>query len=367
MQVTISFEKPAHMKSGGLAKKAEEVREAGRHGDEILVHVNQDELNFLKEHFGPGSINPQTGLPQFNFWDILLPAAANIFLPGVGSAVGSGIGSLLGLGAESAIAPMLGSALVGGGINALLGGDPLTGAVAGGLSQPLLAALGAGQGSGVLSGLNLMGSPTASAAAAGYSGPKGIPSQGLNDAAMAAAGNAQQANTASSLMKAAPLLLAASAIGGGGQEETAASPPKSKSNKQGLEPVEFSREQTNPNINYYAYGYGPEQQFFKYNALPTTPSEEERKKKQETQNAAMGRYVKGGGTGVSDSIPAKLSDGEYVIDAQTVSMLGDGSSDAGAKKLDVMRENIRKHKGAALSKGKFAPNAKAPLSYLKGV
>ena len=81
----------------------------------------------------------------------------------------------------------------------------------------------------------------------------------------------------------------------------------------------------------------------------------------------MGRYVKGGGTGVSDSIPAKLSDGEYVIDAQTVSMLGDGSSDAGAKKLDVMRENIRKHKGAALSKGKFAPNAKAPLSYLKGV
>ena len=361
MQVTISFEKPAHMKSGGLAQKAQEVRDAGRNGDDILVHVNQDELNWLKQHFGPGSTNPQTGLPQFNFWDMVLPAAANIFLPGVGGAVGSGIGSLLGLGADSALAPMLGSALVGGGISALTGGNIGTGALAGGLSQPLLAALGAGQGSGVLSGLNLMGSPTAASAAAGYSGPKGVPSQGLNAAAQAAASNVQQANTASSLLKAAPLLLAASALGGaGGHQDQAPAPKQNDSNKQPLVPVDFTREQTNPKIDYTAYGYGPEQMFFKDNQLPTMP------KKEETQNAAMGRYVKGGGTGVSDSIPAKLSDGEYVIDAQTVSMLGDGSSDAGAKKLDVMRENIRKHKGAALSQGKFAPNAKAPLSYIKG-
>ena len=82
--------------------------------------------------------------------------------------------------------------------------------------------------------------------------------------------------------------------------------------------------------------------------------------------AAEGQYVRGGGTGTSDSIPAKLSDGEYVIDAQTVSMLGDGSSDAGAKKLDELRHNIRKHKGGALAKGKFAPDAKSPLSYMKG-
>ena len=47
-------------------------------------------------------------------------------------------------------------------------------------------------------------------------------------------------------------------------------------------------------------------------------------------------------------------------------MLGDGSSDAGAKKLDELRHNIRKHKGGALAKGKFAPDAKSPLSYMKG-
>jgi hypothetical protein len=91
------------------------------------------------------------------------------------------------------------------------------------------------------------------------------------------------------------------------------------------------------------------------------------------QNMAQGglsvvsRFVRGGGTGRSDEINAKLSDGEYVIDAETVAMLGDGSSKAGAQRLDKMRESIRQHKGKTLAKGKFSPNAKSPLTYLKGV
>lgn len=82
---------------------------------------------------------------------------------------------------------------------------------------------------------------------------------------------------------------------------------------------------------------------------------------------AMARFVRGGGTGRSDEIDAKLSDGEYVIDAETVAMLGDGSSKAGAKRLDEMRAAIRKHKGKVLSRGKISPDAKSPLTYLKGV
>jgi hypothetical protein len=82
---------------------------------------------------------------------------------------------------------------------------------------------------------------------------------------------------------------------------------------------------------------------------------------------AMSRFVRGGGTGRSDEIDAKLSDGEYVIDAETVAMLGDGSSKAGAKRLDEMRASIRKHKGKTLARGKFSPDAKSPLTYLKGV
>lgn len=76
--------------------------------------------------------------------------------------------------------------------------------------------------------------------------------------------------------------------------------------------------------------------------------------------------VKGPGTGRSDEIPALLSDGEYVIDAETVAMLGDGSSEAGAKRLDDFRVSIRKHKGRNLAKGKFSANAKRPEKYLSG-
>lgn len=362
MQVTISFEKPAHMKTGGLAQKAQEVREAGRHGDTMLIHVNPEEMAFLKEHFGPGTINPQTGLPQFNIFDFILPIAANVLLPGIGGSIGTALSGLLGGGElVSALAPMVGNALVGGGVSALTGGDFGQGALIGGLSQPVLSALGAGGQGGVLSGLNMMGNPAAAATKVPAAGET---INAFTKGATEAVGAASPSIT-SSLMKAAPLLLAASALGGAGEQEQAAPPPESDSQKQGLVPVEFSREQLNPKINYYSYGYGPEEQFFKDNALPSMPTEEE-KKKQKTQTAAMGRYVKGGGTGTSDSIPAKLSDGEYVIDAQTVSMLGDGSSDAGAAKLDAMRENIRKHKGSALAKGKFAPNSKAPLSYVKG-
>ncbi len=82
---------------------------------------------------------------------------------------------------------------------------------------------------------------------------------------------------------------------------------------------------------------------------------------------AIARFAEGAGSGRDDTIEARLSDGEYVIDAETVAMLGDGSSKAGAQRLDQMRKAIRAHKGKALAKGKFSPDAKSPLAYLKGI
>lgn len=81
--------------------------------------------------------------------------------------------------------------------------------------------------------------------------------------------------------------------------------------------------------------------------------------------ADIARFARGAGSGRADTIDAKLSDGEYVIDAETVAMLGDGSNQAGAQLLDQMRENVRTHKGKALARGKISPNAKSPLMYLK--
>lgn len=61
------------------------------------------------------------------------------------------------------------------------------------------------------------------------------------------------------------------------------------------------------------------------------------------------RYLRGGGDGMSDSIPARigekqearLADGEFVVPADVVSHIGNGSSNAGAKKLYAMMDRVR--------------------------
>jgi hypothetical protein len=78
------------------------------------------------------------------------------------------------------------------------------------------------------------------------------------------------------------------------------------------------------------------------------------------------RYVQGAGDGTSDDIDAKLSDGEYVMDANTVSMLGNGSNKAGAARLDQLRENLRKHAAKPMAKGKQFMKAKDPMAYMGG-
>ena len=79
----------------------------------------------------------------------------------------------------------------------------------------------------------------------------------------------------------------------------------------------------------------------------------------------ISRYARGSGSGRADTIDARLSDGEYVMDAETVAMLGDGSGEEGARRLDEMRSNLRQHKGRVMAKGKFSPDAKSPLMYIK--
>jgi len=71
---------------------------------------------------------------------------------------------------------------------------------------------------------------------------------------------------------------------------------------------------------------------------------------------AGGRFLRGPGDGVSDSIPARfagsgrparLADGEFVIDARTVSEIGNGSSEAGARKLYEMMDRVHKARRTA--------------------
>lgn len=54
--------------------------------------------------------------------------------------------------------------------------------------------------------------------------------------------------------------------------------------------------------------------------------------------------VSGAGDGQSDSVPISAAVGEYMMDAETVSMLGNGDNNAGAQALDAWREALRAHK-----------------------
>jgi len=175
------------------------------------------------------------------------------------------------------------------------------------------------------------------------------------------------------------------------------------------------RSYTQPNVaNWYTYGEGPEQNFFSNNQLPNvpgvSPSQTAAPPSQGTPQPALSAptsapvayaphdpqtYIMGEGTGrrphydaggstfnstrgdayvsdpghgdgTSDDIDAKLSGGEYVMDAGTVSMLGNGSNEAGSRALDQLRQRIRKHAGKHLVKGKQFMKAKPPEAYLRG-
>ena len=76
-----------------------------------------------------------------------------------------------------------------------------------------------------------------------------------------------------------------------------------------------------------------------------------------------GDAVTGQGDGQSDDIPAMLADGEFVIPADVVSALGNGSTKAGSDKLYEMMHSIRKRARSTHVKD-LPPPAKSPLSYL---
>jgi hypothetical protein len=482
---------------GGLAS----IAARGRLGDTMLAHINPREAEMLKRMGGSGTINPQTGLPEYKFSlkklvAIALPIAIDYFVPGLGSAIGAQMGLT---GTAAAIA---GGAVIGGGTAALTGGDPLKGAVLGGLGSGAGDYLGSAAntqfGLGLdTAGKNLLGNSLIGGAAGMASGQgfvKGAATGALGTyAGQQLGGLTGNASIGAGAKQFGNMITAGydpkSAIIGGGltglatamsrpvESRSMSSKPSDavieslklpKSTDYSLTPADYSL--VNPVAPVAPEGYGAQETnmgikmrgqspldqiktsgtpvssspFTLKNAvlgatllssLSEAPSQVQQAVKQmspeqqeyfnrpsvtwdwnKMQNdanaaglsldrfmasnwpritgyasstpdarqgaynqpapigkarggalSAVARFAQGAGSGRADTIDAKLSDGEYVIDAETVAMLGDGSNQEGAKLLDAMRQNIRSHKGKALAKGKFSPNAKSPLAYLKGV
>ena len=137
-----------------------------------------------------------------------------------------------------------------------------------------------------------------------------------------------------------PLLLALLAMnkggGGGGESRGAVIPGLTATQRQ----TPYAQQQRAPG---YRPGQGGITYFDQTQYAPRMAA-----------GGGIARLLDGPGDGVSDSIPAviedegmagggqpaKLARGEYVIDARTVAALGNGSTDAGAERLDKMRKNI---------------------------
>lgn len=351
---------------GGLAQEARAARGAGRYGDTELVHVNKDELAKMREMWGEPTTNPETGMPEFFIGKLLktvLPIAVS-FIPGVGpiasaalqAGAGAAAGALDGGGLKGALVGAAGGALgapgVGDAVSKTVGST--LGSVVGAGSSGLTKAVGdavVGAGTSALGG----GNPVSGALAA--AAPQ-VPSL--------------RAPSAS------PEVVPAQNIVAGDQPR----PPR----QPGLpQPEEnwFSRNSIIKGIpNGLLVGGALSLLpllFRKRDEDDDGVSIPDRIRTFQQRGYAMGGYAEGGepqdrasfavsgpGDGRSDEIPAQLSDGEYVFDAETVALLGNGSTKAGAKRLDDFRVNIRKHKGRKLARGEFSHDAKPPERYMRG-
>lgn len=453
---------------GGLAHAAQAVSDAGRFGDDIVIHINQREFNELRQKWGDPHINPHTGLPEFwglkDLWKSVKKyvapvagAAAGAFLPGLGNALGSvlpGVAGALGTTGTQALASgLLGAglgALTNGGKGALLGGlGGIAGSYGGdlfrnGSGSALAAALagGAGGGADVLekaAASNIFGGGLGDmmGGGAGMLGGSG----GFNSSAFGPA-----------LMMAA-LNLGGSALSGKDRKNKAAKGEFDDAEDQFNKPLPVwnnPREQIRYDFsdvpdytqegereyfrnNHFADGGAvkdesrapSEDEYWAYHDAPYNPDSkradlgidpinwigyllgaqrewpEVEGGKTDREDYADGGYVDDGGEyqadsyqpyvppylqeapegyadggpvgyagggstsdGRADDIDARLSPGEYVMDAETVALLGNGSTEAGAAQLDRLRSNIRKHKGSALAAGAISPDAMPPEHYL---
>lgn len=416
------------MARGGLAAAARQMRRAGRNGDTMLAHINPREAQMLKQAGGSGTINPTTGLPEyFNFGDIfklVLPIALDFIAPGIGTTLGTA------LGASATWAPALGGALIGAGTSAITGGNPVQGAIMGGMGRGLGGNLGQmfapdasaatqgligsglagavggmasgrgplegavqgalgsylGNAVGTMGGSGALGSGLAAgsenfrnAMVAGYDPQTALtsgalsglaagmrkPSQAaVDDLAKPASGSAK---SGFGLDKIGALLPLASLLSAPAEAQTAVksmSPEQQEyfnrpSIKWDWPKMQQDAAKSNMSLSQFMAQSWPKITSGTYN-LPVVA------KARGGPLSQIAYMARGSGSGRDDTIDARLSDGEYVIDAETVALLGDGSSKMGAQRLDLMREQIRKQKGKALARGKFSPDAKSPLAYLRG-
>ena len=333
---------PLAMAGGGIANlrsQANMVRSANRSGDSVLAHINPREAAMLGRTQG-SSINPITGLPEYGFFDsigkffkkaagVLLPVALG-FLgvpPIFAGAIGSGLGAMIG-GANPSQALQAGlmGGVAGGVYSGISGMMQPGGTFMGGVSQGFQAGSGPlGQFFGGQAAPTVVGGPVGGAVG-------GQPTPAAPTGFLDKMGNFIATNPKTSLAIAggAGLLL------GGALSPTVKQPPPIDTSGPSQEEIDARRFAPG---TFVAERYDP-----RYLMNPThSPNPYYATAAQGGEiDARVGGHLKGPGTGTSDSIPAKLSDGEFVMTARAVKGAGGGSRAAGAKRMYDMMHQFEK-------------------------
>ena len=381
---------PMGFAKGGIAslkQQAKNVAAAGRKGDSMLAHITPFEATMLKRMGGSGTINPKTGLPEYflkALGNILKIGAtiigAAVLTPFVGpiaaGAIVSGASSLLS-GAKPADA--LKSALVGGVLGGVTAGFSGTGsfmdnAFAGGslfgsgpAASPLLDWMkstslgsslfgnipGAGGAEAAAAGAagtgaNLTAENARSLAEAGYgpAGAKAAVDAGLKPAVTAPSLFSKEGISAFAKEYKWPLLLGGGAalIGLSNSQKEQVKPSMIKGptgsellaqqpGTYGLNVANFGQiTPASPPPVFPGGGYIAPTTIPNY-APPTFDFGKIRYPTSGIMNAKAGGHIAGPGTGTSDSIPARLSDGEFVMTAKAVRGAGKGNRMKGARKM----------------------------------
>ena len=373
------------MKDGGLASlhsAAEELRQQGRGNDTILAHINPEEAGILKLLGGRGTINPQTGLPEFDWFSKNITRKLGKPLKQVAKTLPFVVPFIPGL---NAFAPLISG--IAGGFASGKGFDLKRGLMSG------LTAYGIGQ---LAQGAGAAGSQLTPGPATTFEfSPGDAASAATSSTAAVTPPNVPQFKTAlptgstiGDYAKATLGNVEAATRGAGqalipGAEGSAARSMIGKSFSPGTAAATYTGVTGTAALD--------EAEKFKQQQLALENEEEERRKRfsgiaEEIMSrypirfAAAGgsmdiddnigydfnaggmspRFLSGGGDGMSDSIPAviggkqpaRLADGEFVIPADVVSGLGNGSSKAGAKQLYAMMDRIRKARTGTTKQGR---------------
>jgi hypothetical protein len=377
-----------------LHTAAQHLASKGRKGDTELVHMTKGEIKGLQDlalaHGGSLSINPDTGLVEASFLKSLLPMIAgiglNMMFPGSGALIGLGVG-----GFETARTGDIGKGLMAGlgaygGANIAQGLS--TAATAGAKSNAAnLAAEATAAGSPTAGMVAATPAPTfAQNAASTMEGAKSLfntpgaattfAKDNLMNIGAAATPALSDAMTPKPVDPIAPEKSSGEYIS---KDFRAYVPnqPNPYYRPQGLGYTGYAAEGgvMPDDLSYANGGMIDPMQRMPNGGLAALQGMRDGYGASQTMDGNIpqmadggsiggysdgGRMLKGPGDGMSDSIPAtignrqpaRLADGEFVVPADVVSHLGNGSTDAGAKKLYGMMDKIRKARTGTKKQGK---------------